>query len=120
MNLDPFRDLHQPRLPLDVAALGWPEVLAGFGLGLLLALGIFELLRPAFTRKARPDLEAELVRLKSLPAAERLLAEARLLDRLGAPLPDEARAQLYAPEATAPDLEPLIRRAWRAKGGAHV
>lgn len=117
MSLDPLRDLHPPRLPLDVASIGWPETLAGFGLGLLLALGLFELLRPAFLRQPRRDLGQTLAGLKSLPPPDRLLAELRLLDRLGAPLPAEARAALYAPGRPEPDLLPEIRRAWRAAGG---
>lgn len=111
--LDVVRDLHPPRLPEAFAALGWPELLAAFGLGLLLALGIHAVLRPVLTRRARTALEPHLARLRALPPQERLLAQARLLTRLGGTVPAEIRPLLYAPDPGDPRLEPLIREAFR-------
>lgn len=126
---DVLRDLHPPRLPEDFAALVWPEVLAGFGLGLLLALVIFAIVRPVLTRRPAPKIGPHLLRLRALPPEECLLAQARLLSSLGGALPAELHAALYAPtppsaEVTA-RIEPLIRAAFRkadskARAAAHV
>ncbi len=114
ITLDVIRDLHPPRLPESFAALGWPEVLAAVGLGLLLALGIHVVIRPALIRRPRPALEPQLARLRSLPPQERLLAQARLLTQLGGTVPTGLRPLLYS-AGPPPDvvLEPLIRDAFR-------
>lgn len=117
-SFDPLRDLHPPRLPVAFASFGWSEALVAFGLGLLLALLLFELVRPAFVRRPGFDLEAELARLAGLPPAERMLGQLRLLRRLDAPLPEETRAHLYRPGEAPPDLAPAVRAA--ARRGRHA
>ncbi|WYK06819.1 hypothetical protein DWF04_018565 [Cereibacter sphaeroides f. sp. denitrificans] len=117
-SFDPLRDLHPPRLPVAFASFGWAEALVAFGLGLLLALLLFELVRPAFIRRSGFDLEAELARLAGLPPAERMLGQLRLLRRFDAPLPAEARAHLYRAGEAPPDLAPAIRAA--ARRGRHA
>jgi len=114
--LDVVRDLHPPRLPEPFAALGWPELLAAFGLGLLLALGIHAVIRPVLTRRPLVALEPNLARLRALPPQERLLAQVRLLTRLGGTIPPEIRPLLYVPDPGDPRLEPLIRDAFRRAG----
>ncbi len=113
MILDVVRDLHPPRLPEAFAALGWPEVLSAFGLGLLLALAIHAVIRPVLTRRPRAVLEPQLARLRTLPPQERLLAQARLLTRLGGTVPAEIKPLLYARTPPELQLEPLIRDAFR-------
>ena len=126
---DILRDLHPPRLPEDFAAFGWPEALAAFGLGLLVAVIVFAAIRPALTRRPRPNITAQLLHLRALPPDERLLAQTRLLTRLGGTLPDDLRPDLYRADAPAIDstarLEALIRAALRkadrtTKAGLHV
>ena len=111
--LDVIRDLHPPRLPEAFAALGWPELLAAFGLGLLLALAIHAVIRPVLTRRPRVALEPQLVRLRTLPPQERALAQARLLTRLGGSVPPDVAHLLYVADPADPRLEPLIRDAYR-------
>ncbi|CAM5365414.1 hypothetical protein FALB51S_01652 [Frigidibacter albus] len=111
------QDLHPPRLPLDYVQLGAGEVLAALGLGLLAALALMALLRPALHRRRRPAeaLEAALAALRPLPPQDRLLAQAALLARYGGTVPEGLRPALYAgaPVPKAPELEPLIRAAYR-------
>ncbi|GGH50648.1 hypothetical protein GVY41_05070 [Frigidibacter albus] len=115
------QDLHPPRLPLDYVQLGPPEVLAALGLGLLAALALMALLRPALHRRRPPAeaLEAALADLRPLPPQDRLLAQAALLAHYGGTVPPDLRPALYG--AAVPDnptLEPLIRAA--ARGARHA
>ena len=111
------QDLHPPRLPLDYVQLGPAEVLAAFGIGLLAALALMALLRPALHRRRPPAeaLEAALAALRPLPPQDRLLAQAALLARYGGTVPPDLRPALYAdaPVPDTPQLEPLIRAAAR-------
>ena len=104
--------LHPPRLPAEAVATGWPDLLAAFGLGLLLAALAALLLAPLLrTRPRRESLRARLARAGTLPPAARLLAQLRLLEETGTPLPPDVRAALYT--AAPPDpaaLDVLIRR----------
>ena len=70
-------ELHPPRLPAAFIATGWPDLLAAFGLGLLLAavacLLVAPLLKP---RPRRAEHRRPARPAASLPPAERLLAPA--------------------------------------------
>lgn len=111
--------LHPPRLPGDFAAAGWADLLAAFGLGLLLAAGIAALLGPALRpRPARPTAAAEIARLRALPSQDRLLGLLRLAASRGVALPADLRAQIYGP--TPPDprrIEALLRGEGMGGGG---
>jgi len=103
-------DLHPPRLPADFIATGWPDLLAAFGLGLLLAAVVAALLVPLLRpRRRRESVVARLARLGELPPDERLLGQLRLAAATGTSLPDDLRAALYG--RTPPDpaaLDALI------------
>ena len=89
--------LHAPRLPEGFTALGWDDLLAAAGLGLLLAAALLVLLGPILRprpRRLRPA--ARIAATAGLPPAERLLALARLLHETGGQLPEDQRAALYA------------------------
>lgn len=121
--------LHPPRLPVGTAALGPGALIAAFGLGLLIALVLFALARPAFRarRKAAgpPDFIAGLA---ALPPEARPLAAARLFTRLGAAPPESVTTRLYRPGSPPLDAETLdnaLRAAWaeaapEARRGARV
>ena len=74
-------ELNPPRLPADFVGTGWADLLAAFGLGLLLAalaaMLIGPMLRP---RRRRESVAARLARLGALPPDDRLLGQLRLLD----------------------------------------
>ena len=104
-------DLHPPRLPAAFIDAGWPDLLAAFGLGLLLAALAMALLRPLLRpRPRREGLAARLARLEGLAPEDRLLGQLRLLAERGTPVPDDLRAALY--ERTPPEparLDALLR-----------
>ncbi len=118
MNPDLAAELHPPRLPAAFIATGWPDILAAFGLGLLLAALAFALLRPLLRpRPRRESVAARLARLEALPADDRLLGQLRLIGEAGTPLPDDIRTALYG--RTPPDpaaLDALIRGRRRGHG----
>ncbi len=105
-------ELHPPRLPAAFIATGWPDLLAAFGLGLLLAALALLLLAPLLRPRPRRETVARrLARAGALPPDQRLLAQLRLLAETDTPLPPDLRASLYT--ATPPDpatLDTLIRR----------
>lgn len=93
--------------------------LLAFGLGLLVALGVYGLLRLGLARRADPRrrLRAELVASRGLEPGDRLLALARLASRLApgtAPRP-ALEAALYLP-APGLDLDAEEVRLARALG----
>lgn len=109
--------LHPPRLPEGTATLGPGALVAAFGLGLLLALAAFALVRPVLRARLRPaGAEALLARLRTLPPEARPLAAARIFAALGASLPEAVVAALYRPGAVLdPDaVGPALVSAWRA------
>jgi hypothetical protein len=108
-------ELHPPRLPAEFTAPGWPDLLAAFGLGLILASLAAALVAPMLRpRPRRETTAAALARLRTLPPEERLLGQLRLLAATGTPLPDDLRAALYSPSPPDPDrLDALIRGARR-------
>ena len=72
-------ELHPPRLPADFIATGWADLLAAFGLGLLLAALAAALIGPMLRpRPRRESVAARLARLGALPPDERLLGQLRL------------------------------------------
>ncbi len=105
-------ELHPPRLPAQVVATHWTDLLAAFGLGLLLAALAAALIAPLLKpRPRRESVARRLERARALPPDDRLLAQLRLLAETGAPLPPDLRARLYT--AAPPDpaaLDDLIRR----------
>jgi hypothetical protein len=105
-------DLNPPRLPAEFIATGSPDLVAAFGVGLLLAALAAVLIGPLLKpRPRRQSLAARLAELRSLPPEDRQLGQLRLLRATGRPLPDEMRAALYG--WTPPDpaaLEGLVRR----------
>lgn len=112
--------LHPPRLPVGTATLGPGALIAAFGLGLLVALVLFAIARPAFRARLKPARPSDLVAgLAALPPEARPLAAARLFARLGAAPPDSVTSRLYRPEAPPLDAEALgeaLRAAWAGAG----
>ncbi|TRW97312.1 hypothetical protein FNJ84_07260 [Paracoccus sp. M683] len=93
------------RLPSAMRDLGWPEMLALLGLGLLLAALIGLILTPLLRRRIRVGQRIRATR--GLAPADRLLAIARITGRL----PPALREMAYRP---APDLtDRQIERAAR-------
>lgn len=107
--------LHPPRLPEGFAALGWADLLAAFGVGLLLAALVLTVAAPLLQRRPpRPRLSARIAAAAALPPQDRLLALARLLAERGGTLPEDLRAGLYAPGSAEPaKIEELILRGRR-------
>ena len=110
MNPDVIAGLHPPRLPATVVATHWQDLLAAFGLGLLVAALLAFLLAPLLRpRPRRESLRRRLDRLAALPPEDRLLGQLRLLAETGTPLPDDLRAELYGrtpADRAAPDVPP--------------
>lgn len=98
--------LSPPRLPLEMAALGWRELLALAAIGLLLGLLAALLLRPWLGRV--PSRRARIRATRGMPAQDRILAIARILGRL----PDPLRPAAYG-AAPAPDDDAIDRAALR-------
>jgi hypothetical protein len=105
-------ELHPPRLPAAFTDTGWQDLLAAFGLGLLLAALAFALFRPLLSpRPRRETLAARLGRLEALPPSDRLLGQLALLREQRVTLPDDLRAALYTPEPPDPArLDDLLGR----------
>ncbi|HRO12577.1 hypothetical protein [Amaricoccus sp.] len=105
-------ELHPPRLPAAFVATGWPDLLAAFGLGLLVAALLALLLAPLFRpRPRRESAAARLARAAALPPDARRLVQLELLRERGIPLPAEIRAALYTTAPPDPAvLDDLIRR----------
>lgn len=103
-------NLHPPRLPEAFAALGWPELLAGVGIGLMLAALIVTLAAPALRRRPRRITpRARIAAAALLPPEERLLALTHLLHDRGGTLPEDQRAALYSGQGGDPArIEALI------------
>ena len=101
--------LAPPRLPAEIAALGWREILALAGLGLLMGLLVALVLRPLMTRK--PSRRALIRATRGMPPQDRILAIARILGRL----PDPLRAPAYG-MAPAPDDAAIEGLALRRDG----
>jgi hypothetical protein len=120
--------LHDPRLPEGTAGLDAGALLAAFGLGLLIALGLFALARPALRVRARAAKPGELLaRIAAMPEEARPLATARLFASLGAPMPPSLARSLYRPGAGVDggEIEGALARAWAgadraARRSAHV
>jgi hypothetical protein len=99
-------ELNPPRLPASVVATHWADLLAAFGLGLLLAALLAVLVAPLLRpRPRRESVAARLARARTLAPAERLIAQLNLLQETGTPLPADLRAALYT--AMPPDPEAL-------------
>ncbi|SHF18477.1 hypothetical protein SAMN05444339_10422 [Loktanella atrilutea] len=106
------RDLHPPRLPADFVALGWSDLLAAFGVGLVLAGLVLIVLQPLLRPRTRPArLNDRIAAAAALPGDRRLLALSALLTERGQPLPDDLRHALYAGTPYDPArAEALLRR----------
>lgn len=129
MSADLVPRLHPPRLPPDFTQMGWADLLAGFGLGLILAALLIWIALPFLRKRRRPPTLAQQLReIRTLPPPDRLLALTRLLARRKGQLPDDLRHALYAtpsapPQEIADRVEALILAADppRARpGGAKV
>lgn len=112
MSADLVSQLHPARLPADFTQMGWPDLLAGLGLGLLLAALILFLAIPFLRARPRPASLARRLRdCRALPAPDRLLALTRIHADQGAILPDDLRNALYVPnrpDQLADQIEALI------------
>lgn len=108
-------DLNPPRLPAEFIATGWPDLLAAFGIGLLLAALAAALVGPLLRPRPRSQRVADrLAKLRALPPDERLLGQLRLLGATDVELPETMRQALYG--HTPPDpaaLDDLLRRKGR-------
>lgn len=104
--------LHPPRLPAEATALAPGDLLAAFGLGLLLAALLAALAGPLLARRPHRETTPERLRhLAGLPPGDRLVEQLRLLADQGTRLPDDVRAALYG--RTPPDparLDALIAK----------
>lgn len=100
--------LPQGRLPPSLMALHATDLVALFGLGLLLGALCCALVLPFLAR--RVPLRARIRALRFLEPQERLLAIARVLGRL----PDELRGAAYG-AATPPGDEAIERIALKAR-----
>ncbi|MFC3167081.1 hypothetical protein [Paracoccus fontiphilus] len=98
--------LAPPRLPLEIAALGWPEILSLAAIGLLAGALAALVLRPLMAR--RPSRRALVRATRGMPPQDRILVIARILGRL----PDALRPAAYG-AAPAPDDATLERIALR-------
>lgn len=98
--------LAPPRLPLEIAALGWQQILALAGIGLLAGWLAALFLRPLMARK--PSRRALIRATRGMPPEARILAIARILGRL----PDPLRPAAYG-AAPAPDDAAIERIALR-------
>lgn len=99
------------RLPASVLTAGWRELLAVFGLGLLLGLLLAMVLSPLLTR--RVSRRAQVRATRGLAPQQRLLAIARILGHL----PEALRPAAYG-AAPAPDevtVERIANRHRRAR-----
>lgn len=102
-------ELHPPRLPAAAVATHWTDVLAAFGLGLLLAALLAAVLAPLLRPRARRETPAErLDHARTLPPGERLVVQLAVLREKGVALPPDLQAALYTPEPPDPErLEAL-------------
>lgn len=98
------------RLPPDLMQLGTTDLLALFGMGLLLGCALAALLAPFLARK--PSRRARILATRGLPPEERVLAIGRVLGRLPEPLRETA----YGVGTPLADRE-IERIALRARGG---
>lgn len=89
--------LAPPRLPAEALQPGWREATGLIGLGLLASVLVFLLVAPLLGR--RPSRRARIRATRGLPPGERLLAIARILGHLPAPL----RAAAYGAAPPPPD-----------------
>jgi hypothetical protein len=108
-------DLHPPRLPAGFIETGWQDLVAAFGIGLLLAAVAVAVIAPLLKpRPRRVPVAARLARLAALPPDARLLGQLALLRERGAALPDDVRAALYGRTPPDPErLDELVRRRGR-------
>jgi len=94
--------LRPPRLPDDFLAVAPQDFIAGFGLGLLLAVLISVPIRRVLrrTEPSRANLRERLARLLTLPTPLRLLRQAEILHEQGRALEQGEREALYRPGLT--------------------
>lgn len=88
--------LAPPRLPLEMAAIGWREGLALLAAGFLAGLVLTLLIRPWVA--ARPSWKARVRATRGLPAQDRILAVTRILGRMPPALRDAAYGAAPAPD----------------------
>ena len=114
MNGELVQTLNPPRLPAEFVRTGMADILAAFGIGLLIAAVLIFILAPLFRRRPAPRRAVDaLGELRGLPASDRLVAAARLLAERGAALPDSCHDALYLGASyDAADLERLVADAW--------
>lgn len=99
MNADLIAALHPPRLPESFAALSMNDLLAAFGLGLLLAGLVLTVCAPLMQRRARrPGINERLRAIAPMLPQERAFELARLLQERGGTLSEDERQQLYTGE----------------------
>lgn len=116
MSADLAAALHGPRLPEAFARLSAVDLLAAFGLGLMISALILWLFAPLLIRRPRrASLRQRLAWMASLPTEQRMLALARLAAERGVTLPEEQRQALYSGRGADPGaLERAISRKGRA------
>lgn len=101
--------LAPPRLPADMAAMGWREELGLLGLGLLAGLALFLALRPFLAH--RPSRRSLIRATRGLPGQERILAIARILGHLPEPLRAAAYGAVPPPDDAG--IERIAKRSRR-------
>lgn len=117
MNANIAESLHPARLPTEFVKLGWDDLLAGFGLGLVLAALILTVLMPLFRKRPQlPGVKEQIRAAKSRPMPDRMLELVRLLAERGGTLTDEQRQALYTGELADPErLEAQIMKTRRGR-----
>ncbi|MBK4218188.1 hypothetical protein JJJ17_19850 [Paracoccus caeni] len=115
MNPDLLRSLHPPRLPEAFAGWNVADLLAAFGVGLLLAALVLTILSPMLRRRVPlPGIAERISAAADLPPQERELALVRLLAERGGTLTKEQRQRIYTGKGGDPAaLEAQIRRVRR-------
>lgn len=103
-------NLHPARLPEAFAALGRDDLLAAFGIGLVLAALCLTVFAPVLRPRIRPpSWQARLAGLADLPPAEAEVERLRLLAAAGAHLTASDRVALYAGRLEPSALEERLR-----------
>lgn len=76
--------LRPARLPADFFAVSFQEILAAFGVGILIAVALYLMLRPFVRRRtsAQARVSGQLAAFRELPSQERVFQQLSILEEL--------------------------------------